>query len=189
MDYGEIANESRKISLRLKEHLNPHPDNADEQIVAELQGLAVLFSDLAEATDASNEDSSKESINELLAMSQRREKETDTDYTEAIQQSKEFSPIMNQLISITDIDEDKLGEFANSELSDARNIDGLIETFINMADTMNISEDQIINEITDDDWDDKLSVANRMLLQIGRNRSKHLINILSEKTNTSTITT
>jgi hypothetical protein len=189
MDYGEIANESRKISLRLKEHLNPHPDNADEQIVAELHGLSVLFSDLAEATDASNEDSPKESINELLAMSQRREKETNADYTEAIQQSKELSPILNQIISSEDLDAKKVGEFADSELGDADDIVELINSFVDMAGSMNISEDRIMDEITDDDWDDNLSVGNRMLLQIARNRSKQLINMLGERTNKSTITT
>lgn len=189
MDYGEISNEARKISLRLKEHLNPHPDNADEQIVAELHGLSVLFSDLAEATDASDEDSAKESINELLEMSQRREKETDANYTEAIQQSKELSPILNQIISAEELNAKKLGEFADSELGNADDIVELINSFVDMAGSMNISEDQIMNEIADDDWDNNLSVGNRMLLQIARNHSKQLINMLGERTNKSTITT
>lgn len=189
MDYGEIANEARKISLRLKEHLNPHPDNADEQIVAELHGLSILFSDLAEATDASNEESAKESINELLEMSQRRQKEANSDYTKALQQSKELSPILNQIITGQNLNAEKVGEFANSEIDDADDIVELINSFVDMAGDMNLSEDRIVEEITDDDWDDNLSIGNRILLQIARNRSKQLINTLGEKADKSTITT
>lgn len=189
MNYGGISDEARKMSLRLKEHINPYPDNADEQIVAGLHELSVLFSDMAEATDASNEDSAKESINELLAMSQRKQKESDVDYTKAIQESQELSPMLNQIIGSEDLSAEKVGAFANSELDSADNMNELINSFVNMAGDMDISEDRIADEITDDDWDSNLSVGNRILLQIVRNRSKQLINKLSERADKPTITT
>jgi hypothetical protein len=189
MNYGEIANEARKISIRLKKHLNPHPDNADPEIVNELGKLAELYSDLAEATDASDEDIAKESINELLAMSQREQKEKNADYTKAIQQSKQLSPMMNQILEMPDINVEQIGDFADSELENAENITELINTFVEMTGSMNISEDRIMKEITEDDWDENLSAGNRILIQIARNRSKKLINVLSEKTNKSTATT
>jgi len=52
---------------------------------------------------------------------------------------------------------------------------------------MNISQERIIGEITDEDWDQNLSIGNRLLLQIARNKSKETINKLVEVTGKSTI--
>jgi len=187
LNYGDISDEARKMNNRIMEHINPYPDNADEEIVADLYELSEIFSRMAAATGASSDDTSKDSINELLEMSQREAEELDLDYTTALQQSTEYSPIMNQLFDETNLNPEQLGDFADSEIKNAENITELINTFLHTTQGMNISQERIIGEITDEDWDQNLSIGNRLLLQIARNKSKETINKLVEVTGKSTI--
>ena len=181
LNYGQISDEAKKISERLNKQVNPYPSSADKKAVSQIKELSEVFSKLAAIAEASSENPADESVDEILAMSQRESKDQqDMDMGETMEASKEYSPIMNNILSRLDSDVEEFGPKMREELENADSIVGLIET---MGDQLGASSTFIergIEKELEDDWDENLSIGIRMYLQISSNLCTDVINYLSE---------
>ncbi|MFB6186829.1 MAG: hypothetical protein ABEI86_08190 [Halobacteriaceae archaeon] len=182
LNYGKISKEAEKLSTRLDKHVNPHPNDADEKSVHQLSELSKIFSKLSAVTEVSSEKSTDESLGEIFEMSQRESRQSpDVDMSKAVEESTEYSPIMETLIGNIESGSRKFGQDFRSELEESNSLEELIET---MSDELKVSENTLERkferEFVGEDWDDSLSIAVRIHLQIASNLCQDTINYLSE---------
>ena len=183
LQYGDISEESRKIANRLNEHINPHPDEVNKETIRKIWGLWQVFSKLAEVTEATEDQSTNDAIEEIFEMGQREyeSKEDDFEMAEAVNQSTEYSSTMGQIVDQSEIDPRIFGSQLGDELGHAESFEQLLTSMgENFKDNQKAFEKAIERDILSDDWDDSLSVGVRIHLQITTNLCEEAINEITE---------
>jgi len=190
LKYGDIAEESKKVTQRLKGHLNPHPKQVSEESVFVVKKLEELFRKLSAASEATDEQSALDSIEELFEMAQREsDKNSDLNMGKVFDTSADYSPIMKGLFDKTEKNPQKFGSKIEDQINSVDSFNELIQT-INTEDGFiqkpieNMVEAQYVTE----EWDESLSVGIRVLLQVTSNLCEEAINNLSESNNMNSTT-
>lgn len=185
LNYGNISTQSRNISQRLKAHVNPYPEEVDDIAVLQIQNLARIFRKVSAVTEATEDQSTMESIDELFEMAQREHDRTeDIDVGEVVATSTDYSPIMESVFNQTDASPEAFGSQLQEGFKDAESIQHLIE---NMGSQFGSSqkkfEKAIEAQIVTEDWNESLSLGIRVHLQIATNLCEEAINHISEVSN------
>jgi len=184
LNYGNISTQSRDISQRLKSHVNPYPEEVDEVVVLQIQNLARIFRKMSAVTEATDDQSTMESIDEIFEMCQREHTRTELDIGEAVDTSTDYSPIMKSAFDQNDIDPRVFGSQLQEELKDAESLQQLIETMgPQFGSSQKQFEKAIESQIVTDEWDESLSLGIRVHLQIATNLCEEAINRISEVSN------
>lgn len=187
INYGNIANEAKKVSHRLRGQIDSYPSGVDERSVMHVKILEKAFRKLSAATDASDDQSTMDAIEELFEIGQRDLARSEVDMGEAVNESTEYSPTMNYIFDQVDADPQGFGTQVGEKFSSAESFRELLE----MVQTEHGVSQRSANRKLDDqffteDWDKSLSVGIRILLQMTSNRSIEAINHLGEMNNKST---
>lgn len=185
LNYGDISAQSRDISQRLKAHVNPYPEEVDDITVLQIRNLARIFRKMSAVTEATEDQSTMESMNEIFEMGQREHVETeDIDIGEVVDTSTDYSPIMESAFDQTDIDPQDFGSQLQEEFKDAESLQQLIEKMgAKFGSSQKQFEKAIESQIVTDDWDESLSLGIRVHLQIATNLCEEAINHISEVSN------
>jgi len=188
LNYGDIAIESQKVSQRLKNHLNPYPQQIDEETISLVKNLEILFRKLSAASEATDEQSPLDSIEELFEMGQRDYKNnTDLDMGEAVDTSTNLSATMAGLFDQTGKNPRGFGSEFGEQFANANTVQELLQTMNSTYGASQKSVEKMLEaQYITDEWDDSLSVGIRILLQITSNLCRQAINSISETNNLPT---
>jgi len=188
LSYGDISEESQTISQRLKEHVNPYPDGVDQVAVQQVHNLATVFRKLAAVTEATDEQSTVESLNEIFEMGQREHASSDNlDMADAVNESTDYSPIMDNLFQEMETDPRVFGSQFGEKFDDAESLNTLVEEMSpQFSGNQKAIETAIESQIISDEWDESLSLGIRVHLQIASNLSEEAINHISDVNNMET---
>lgn len=188
LKYGDIAEESQKVSQRLKDHLNPHPKQIDEESIRHVKNLEKLFRKVSAASEATDEQSVLDSIEELFEMGQREYKSnTDVNMAEALNASTDHSTTMAGLFDKTGRDPQGFGVELGKQFENANSFQELLQAMNSEHGTNQRSVERMLEaQFITDEWDKSLSVGIRILLQMTSNLCKEAINTLSEANNMNT---
>jgi len=190
LNYGDISTESREISQRLKKKTDPHPKKADEVTVDQLQSLSEMFRKMSAVAEATEDQSTMESINEIFEMGQiERSGNEDLDMGELVNTSTDYSPTMDKMFKKSDIDPRQFGSQFGENFSDAESITMLIDEMGPVFGNQQEEVEKIIeSEMVSEEWDESLSVGMRIHLQIVSSLCEETINHISEVSNMETAT-
>ena len=188
LKYGDIAEESKKVTQRLKGHLNPYPKQISEESALLVKELEELFRKLSAASEATDEQSALDSIEELFEMAQRDyQKNTELNMGKAVDASTDHSPIMERLFDETDKNPQKFGSKLGEQFTNVDSFQQLVQT-INSEQGISQKpiEKMLEAQYVTDEWDESLSIGIRILLQLTSNLCRKAINNLSELNNMNT---
>lgn len=187
LNYGNIAEEAEKVAHRLRKHSNP-PSEVDETSVLLVQNLETMFRKLSAATEASDDQSTMDAINELFEMGQRdlaRNKELDMG--EAVNESTEYSSTVANIFSQVDADPEGFGTQLGEHFGNAESFHELLEKVRSQHGVSERSIDRMLDgQFLTEEWDESLSVGIRILLQITSNQCVEAINHVGEINGNST---
>lgn len=188
LNYGDISEESQTISQRLKEHVTPYPDGVDQDAVEQVYNLATTFRKLAAVTEATDEQSTVESLNEIFEMGQREHASTDNlDMADAVDESTDYSPIMDNIFQEMNTDPRVFGSQFSEKFDDTDSLDTLVEEMSpQFPGNQQAIETAIESQIITDEWDESLSLGIRIYLQIASNLCEEAINYISDVNNMET---
>lgn len=182
LNYGNIAEESEKVSHRLREHISRYPSEADERSVILAQNLETMFRKLSAATEASNDQSTMDAIEELFEMGQRDlASNRDVDMGEAVNESTEYSSTMATIFDQADADPQGFGTQLGEQFGNVDSFHELLETMDSKYGASERSVDRMLDaQFFTEEWDESLSVGIRILLQVTSNGCIEAINHLGE---------
>lgn len=185
LKYGDIAEESQKVTQRLKDHLNPHPSDIDEESILLVKRQEILFRKLSAASEASDEESALDSLEELFEMGQRDyENNPNVDVGEEITEATDRSPAMASIFKELSGTPRTYGSELENQLGKADSFQELLKSMNSEFGPSQKSVERLLESgFIDDDWDEGLSVGMRILLQITTNMCEEAINDLSETNN------
>lgn len=188
LNYGDLAKESKKASHRLREHVNPYPSGVDEKSVALVTELETVFQKLAAATEASDDQSTMDAIEELFEMGQRDfTNNEDLHMGEAVSDSTEYSSTMASIFDQTDTDPRGFGAQLGDEFGNADSFYELLEVMHSEHGVSERSVERMLDaQFFTEEWDESLSIGIRILLQITSNLCVDAINHLGEVNNRNT---
>ena len=185
LNYGDISEESYKISQKLNEHVNPYPDRVDQTAVEQVQSLSMVFRKMSAVTESTEEQSTMEALDEIFEMGQREYSGAeDLDMGEAVDESTEYSPIMQNLFNEMETGPRLFGSQFAEKFSEAESLENLVEEMAPaFGSTQKSFEKAIESEIVSDEWDESLSYGVRVHLQIASNLCEDAITHISEVNN------
>jgi hypothetical protein len=185
LNYGDLADESEKVSHKLREHISPPPSGVDEKSVERVQELETLFRKLSVATDASDEQSTMDAIEELFEMGQRDlANNEELDMGEAVNKSTEYSPTMAYLFNQAEEEPQQFGKQIGEQFGNADSFYDLAETmFSEYGDDERAVERMFDTQFLTGEWDESLSIGIRILLQVTSGKCIDGINHLGEVNN------
>ena len=188
LNYGNISVETGKISQELLGMVNPYPDGVDEEAVIRVKNLGVIFRKISAVTEASEDQTTMDALNEIFQMGKREYSSVEgLDMGEVVNESTEYSPMMESLFGELDSDPRFFGSQFEEKIEKSNTIDELLisirPAFKNDQKTV---EKALQAQILTDDWDNSLSVGVRVHLQIASNLCEDAINYISEINNMNT---
>lgn len=189
LNYGSLADESEKVSHRLRDHVSPPPAGVDEKSVKLVQDLETLFRKLAAATNASDDQSTMDAIEELFEMGQRDlANNEDLDMGKAVNQSTEYSPTMSSFFDQADEEPEQFGKQLGNQFAGADSFHDLVESMSSeYGDSGRAVERMFDAQFLTGEWDESLSVGIRILLQITSSKCIEAINHVGEANNERTV--
>lgn len=178
LNYGDLADEAGKVSHKLRNHVSPPPNGVDEKSVILVQDLETLFRKLAAATDASDDQSTMDAIEELFEMGQRDfTNNDDLDMGKALNQSTEYSPTMASFFNQAEAEPQQFGKQLGEQFGDADSFYDLVEMmYSEHGDGERKVERMFDKQFLTNEWDESLSVGIRILLQVTSSKCIEAIN-------------
>lgn len=180
LNYGNISADSRKVSQDLRAHLNPYPEEIDEVTIGYVRTLEQYFQKISIATEATEDQSGSEAAEELFEIGQREyKKHEDLDLGNVLDASTEYSSIMESMINKTDKTAQDFGSQVQGPLKDAESIQQLLEEVNLQSAEGNLVEKRVDQQLPDE-WDEGLSIATKIALQITTDACINGINHISK---------
>jgi len=188
LNYGSIAEESKKVSLRLKEHINSIPSGVDEESEKLVREVETCFHKLSVTTETSDDQSTRDAIRELFEIGQRDlARNKDIDMGSAVVDLSEYSPLMANILDQADADAQRFGMQLDEQFGNAESFEELFEMVQSEHGVSKRSVDRILDaQFLTDKWDKNLSKGIRVLLQITLNKCIEAINHVGEVSHKST---
>ncbi|WP_157884785.1 hypothetical protein [Halorubrum aethiopicum] len=185
LNYGNLADEAETVSHKLRDHVSSAPSGVDEKSVILVQDLETLFRKLTAATDASDDQSTMDAIEELFEMGQRDLANNENlDMGKAVNKSTEYSPAMASLFNQADEDPQQFGKQLGEQFGNADSFYDLVETMSSAyGDGERAVERMFDSQFLTGEWDESLSVGIRILLQITSSKCVEAINHIGEANN------
>lgn len=168
--------------------MNPHPNQIDEKSIHRVKNLEKLFRKLSAASEATDEQSAVNSLEELFDMGQREiESNPNMDMGEAIDESTDRSPSMASIFKEMDETPQRFGSEFGDRFADADSFQELLKHMDSeYGHSQKTVERMLESNFVDEEWDESLSVGMRILLQLSSDLCVEAINDLSEANNLET---
>ncbi|WP_160140721.1 hypothetical protein [Haloarcula mannanilytica] len=189
LNYGSISNESAKTAQKLKELVNPYPKGLDDETAEQVRALYVVFRKLSALTEASEEKSTDDALNEIFEMGQQEYSQSDgLDMGDAINESTEHSPLMDRLLRKSNTDAQIFGSQFGKQIEEVQTLEEMIQQMApQVADDQEMISQALESQLISDEWEDSLSLGVRIYLQIAASLSTEAINHISEINNMETV--
>ncbi|MDS0261866.1 hypothetical protein NDI56_20895 [Haloarcula sp. S1CR25-12] len=189
LNYGSISNEAAKTAQKLKALVNPYPDGVDDEAAEQVRALYVVFRKLAALTEASEEKATDEALDEIFEMGQQEYSQADNlDMGDAVNESTEYSPLMDKLFKKSDTDARIFGSQFGEQIEEVQTLEEMIQQMApQVTDDQELIAKAVESQFISDEWEDGLSLGVRIYLQIAANLSTEAINYISEMNNMETV--
>lgn len=181
LNYRDIASESDEMAKELNQLVNPYPAGIENESVKKVKGLSTIFRKLSAVAETSNEKATEEALDEIFNMGkQEYAKNEDLNMGEAVEESTNYSKLLNEYFSKADTEPKTFGAQFEDQIGELETLEELVQEMGPQVVNEGMASKAIESEVLTEDWEKSLSLGVRIFLQITSNMSTEALNHISD---------